>query len=334
MRKFRTILVWIAISLILQCGVLFYLDQVYFKDNAKVNMKQVDIKNDLEKLDKHPQIPTGATSIKPSYDGKYLSYYDNGSLNVLDGNSGEIQNFDLVQSGPVLDSLWLSDRNVLLTLENVNGRIELYSYDARKKQNEKMIDITYYSQYYKTFDIQSSPITGVTYVKVGGGVFRIDINQSHAEAVPITVKSVGSMDILPTKDRLVYIAEGGSVIHMTQPSQREVITGYGPLKIIGIDENDTVYLVKANNDKVSKILKKDLNNETSKVETIDLGVSASLKDIFVKDNGNLYVNDSSKNEVKEIKSGKTFKYEGSFIGMYQSGIASKKDNKLYRVPFN
>lgn len=333
MRKFKTILAWIALSLLVQCGVLLFLDQVYFKDNAKVNMKEVEIDSKIGNNQNHPYIPQEAINIKPSYDGKYLSYNNGTSLNILESNSGEIQNFDLIQSGSVLDSLWLSDRNVLLTLENVNGRIELYSYDAKKKENSKVVDITYYSQYYKEFDIKSSPITGVTYVKVGTGIFRIDINQSHAEAVPVTVRQVGSMEVIPTKDRLVYIAEGGSVIHMTQPTAREVITGYGPLDIMYIDENEEAYLCSSNSENINRILKKDLNNTNSNIEVINLKREVKRKDIFIKSSGEIFINNNNNNEVEEIKSGKIYKYEGSFIGMYQNGIASKKDNELYRVSF-
>lgn len=334
MKKLKMILSWIVLSLILQCSVLFFLDKFYFKDNTDVNMEQVAINNNHTNTNTNVQIPTDAKDIKVSYDGRYVSYYEGYSLKVCDTTNGDIKTLEDSEDREILRSVWLQDRNMLLTLEVENGEIVLYNYEPQKGVNQKIVDICAYNSKHKNFDIQASTITGVTYIKINNAIYRIDINQNFATNVPLTVKSLGSVSIMPTKDRLVYIAKNGTVVHITQPNERIPISSKGPIDILGIDEDGYMYIGQLKDNLVNGIIKKNLEDINAKSEKISLDKPVSEKDIFINGKGDIYVNYSNKGIVKNIKSSKETKYKGEFISYYNDGVASILDGKYYKTSFD
>ncbi|MEG1003651.1 MAG: hypothetical protein RSD13_02690 [Clostridium sp.] len=333
MRKVKIIIAWILVSVILQCTGLFFLDKFYFKDNTDVEMQQVSIHKTEEKPEVHVDIPSDATDVKVSYDGKYVTYNDGYEANMYDTSNGEIKTFSNSDDKQILKLTWLADRNKLLILERDGYDIALYNYDPDKGTNEKMVDICSYSSEYKTFDIKASTITGVTYVRVANMVYRVDINQSQAVAVPLVVRSLGSLALMPTKDRLVYMAKNGQVIHLTQPTERVALTTSQKLDILGVDSEGVAYIGEGNGKTVSKIIKKDLDNTDVKSTTITLSEPVNPKEIFIGENGEIFVNYESKHMVKEMKSGKETKYDGKFLAIYNKGVASLIDNKYYKTKF-
>lgn len=334
MKKLKMILSWIAVSLILQCSVLFFLDKFYFKDNTDVNMQQVAINNNQTNQNMHVPIPTNAEDIKVSYDGRYISYYENYSLEICDTTSGDVKPLQGSEGKEILKSVWLQDRNMLLTLEVEDNEIVLYNYDPQKGVNQKIVGVCPYDAKYKNFDIQASTITGVTYVKVNNAIYRVDINQNFATDVPLSVRSLGSVSIMPTKDRLVYTAKNGTVVHMTQPSERIPINTKEPIDILGIDEDGYMYLGELKGDLVNGIVKKNLEDINSKSEKIALDKPVNKKDIFINGKGDIYVNYSDKGVVKNIKSSKEIKYKGKFVSYYNNGVASILDGKYYKTTFS
>lgn len=333
MKKLKMILSWVILSLILQCSVLFFLDKFYFKDNTNVNMEQVKIDDNHVNTNMHVHIPDNAKDIKVSYDAKYVAYYEDKALKVCNTNTGDVDVLKNSEGRVILRSIWLQDRNKLLTLEVEDGEIVLYNYDAQKQTDQKIVDICPYKANYKNFDIQVSTITGVTYIQINNAIYRIDINQSFATNVPLAVQSLGSVSVMPTKDRLVYVAKKGTVIHMTQPVSRIPIDSNEQIDILGIDEDGYVYVGQIKNNLVDGIIKKNLDNINSKSEKIKLDKPVEKSNIFINGKGQIYVNNPSKKVVKEIKSSAEIKYKGNFVAYYSNGVASILDGKFYRTNF-
>ena len=331
MKKLKMILSWVILSLILQCSVLFFLDKFYFKDNTNVNMEQVKIDDNHVNTNMHVHIPDNAKDIKVSYDAKYVAYYEDKALKVCNTNTGDVDVLKNSEGRVILRSIWLQDRNKLLTLEVEDGEIVLYNYDAQKQTDQKIVDICPYKANYKNFDIQVSTITGVTYIQINNAIYRIDINQSFATNVPLAVQSLGSVSVMPTKDRLVYVAKKGTVIHMTQPVSRIPIDSNEQIEILGIDEDGYVYVGQIKNNLVDGIIKKNLDNINSKSEKIKLDKPVEKSNIFINGKGQIYVNNPSKKVVKEIKSSAEIKYKGNFVAYYSNGVASIL--KFYRTNF-
>lgn len=65
-----------------------------------------------------------------------------------------------------------------------------------------------------------------------------------------------------------------------------------------------------------------------KWDKIALNKSVDKKDIFISREGKIYINDNLKGVVTELDSNTEIKYKGTFLQMYNGGIASISDGKL------
>ncbi|MGL5648380.1 MAG: hypothetical protein ACRDDY_11045 [Clostridium sp.] len=332
MKKVKLIILWVLISLVLQCGALFFLNNFYFEDDTNVNMQQISISDNMNQKIIHIEIPSDASNVGVSFDGVYLTYQTNGVYKIADSSEGKTR--DLATSGnQVLCAKWLTGRDMLLNLQNNNGEVVLYSYDAQTGQNRKLLNIAPYSQSYVKYDIEASTITGVTYVQINNTIFRIDINQTNAQPIYPVVNQVGSMDTMPTQDRLVYVASGGNILHITQPSARITMNTQDPLTILGIDDNGIIYLGELQNGNVTSIVTKNLNDPNAQSKVISLKAPVASKDISVRQDGKIYVNYSGESQVEELSTQTVTKYTGQFLGFYQYGISTVKDGKYYKETF-
>ena len=316
MKKIKLIIFWILISVVLQCSVLFFLNNFYFKDDTDVSMQQISISDNMNQKTIHVKIPSSASNISVSFDGVYVTYKDDGVYKIADSSTGNTKDLGNSDS-PVLCARWLAGRDIVLTLQNVNGEIVLYSTDAQNGESRKLVNIAQYSQSFTNYDIKASTITGVTYVRVDNMIYRIDINQISAQPIYPVVNYLGSMDTMPTKDRLVYVANQGTVLHMTQPAAKIDMNTSNPLTILGIDDNGVIYLGEMEYGYVKSIVTKNLNNPSDPSKTIQLKEPVTNNDISVRQDGKVYVNYNMQSEVEELTSKAITKYKGQFIGYYQ-----------------
>ncbi|ENZ03721.1 hypothetical protein ACED96_14735 [Clostridium thermobutyricum] len=332
MRRVRMIIIWILISVILQCGVLFYLNNFYFAENTDVSMQKISIADTMNEKTIHVEIPSDASNVGISFDGVYIVYKENGVYKIADSSTGNIKDLGTSEN-PILFAKWITGRDMLLNLQVNDGEVVLYSYDAQTGQNRKLVNICEYSSSFTRYDIQASAITGVTYVKVDNVIFRIDINQISAQVIYPVVQFLGNIDTMPTKDRLVYLANQGNVLHLTQPAERIPMNTAKPLNILGIDDNGVIYLGEMENGYVTSIITKNLNNPLDPSKTIALKEPVTNNDISVRQSGKIYVNYNMQNEVEELQSKTITPYNGQFLGFYQYGVSTLKDGKYYKQTF-
>ncbi|MGL4875537.1 MAG: hypothetical protein ACRC30_12915 [Clostridium sp.] len=332
MKKIKLIILWVLISLVIQCGILFFLNNFYFEDDTDVNMKQISISDNMNQKVIHIEIPADAKNVGVSFDGVYITYQTDGVYKIADSSEGKTTNLG-ADGNQILCAKWLDGRDMLLNLQNNDGEVVLYSYDAQTGVNRKLVNVAPYSQSYVNYDIKASTITGVTYVQINNTIFRIDINQTSAQPIYPVVNQLGSMDTMPTQDRLIYIANEGNILHITQPNARIPMNTKNPLTILGIDDNGIIYLGELSNGGISSIVTKNLNNPSEANNVISLKEPVNSNDINVRQDGKVYVNYSSENEVDEVTTQKVIKYSGQFLGFYQYGVSVLKDGKYYKEMF-
>lgn len=82
MKKIVRIISWALLSIMIQAGGLLYLDKVYFKESSQFEI--VETLSVEQKKDVDYSISSLAKDIKVSYDAKYISYFENDKLMVLD----------------------------------------------------------------------------------------------------------------------------------------------------------------------------------------------------------------------------------------------------------
>lgn len=332
MRRVRMIIIWILISVVLQCGVLFYLNNFYFAENTDVSMQKISVSDTMNQKTIHVEIPSNASNVGISFDGVYITYKENGSYKIADSSTGNIKDLGTSEN-QILFARWLTGRDMLLNLQVNDGEIVLYSYDAQSGQNRKLVNIGPYSSSFTRYDIEASAITGVTYVKIDNIIFRIDINQISAQPINPVVKFLGNIDTMPTKDRLVYLANQGNTLHLTQPAERISMNTTKPLNILGIDDNGIIYLGEMENGYVTSIITRNLNKPSEPSRTISLKEPVTNNDVSVRQDGKIYVNYNMQNEIEELQSKTITPYNGQFLGFYQYGVSTLKDGKYYKQAF-
>ncbi|GIM30310.1 hypothetical protein CPJCM30710_29760 [Clostridium polyendosporum] len=338
MRKLNSIILWIGISLILQLGGLVFLDKYYLTSDATIKSIKIDAKKDQKKRDNPINIDESATDRKFSFDGRYLAYFNGNDLEVLNTSDGKIKNVDKNPKIKILYYNWLNDRNRMLVAERQKSDdeqvIQLSYYDVNKDEKQKIVDLDGVSLSANIEQVKASTLTNVIYVKVSNNgrnsIYRIDINHNLTKVAKVTTK-VGNIEVVPHEDRLVYDDEITGSIFATSPNIRLNFSNKNTL--LAVDSEDIVYVGEVNNEKITKICYGRLDEPTPTWKVVELGESVDKNSIHITQNGNIFVNNNFKGEVRDVLSGKIFKYNGHFLEIYDEGIGSTLDGKLYKTLF-
>ncbi len=87
--------------------------------------------------------------------------------------------------------------------------------------------------------------------------------------------------------------------------------------------------------KVFKIVYGNVEKPIDAWNKIPLEKNLEKNNIYIGKDGEIYVLEEEQKVVKDIKSGKEYKYEGEFLQMYSNGLATIiSGNKLHRVYFD
>ncbi len=165
-----------------------------------------------------------AENILVSYDAKYLSYYENEELKIVNCKDGKIKNIEAEDGTKISFSEWLPDRNRMLLVEkksdDESSNLVLYSYDVAKGEKVKIKDLAWSDTKSEVEDIQLSTLTGVIYVKVSNNgisrssIYRID-RMGDMTKINTIPKFVSNIALLRHEDKLVYEGSVYNKIYVT-----------------------------------------------------------------------------------------------------------------------
>ncbi|GKX67919.1 hypothetical protein [Inconstantimicrobium mannanitabidum] len=332
--KGKHILAWMLISIVFQGSILLFLDKFYFKDNTDVDMKQVNVSDMSSKPEVHMEIPSESKNVKVSYDGKFIMYNDGTSINIANTSNGSTQKIEGLDTGSLLRTTWVNDRNLMLFLTREGSKVALYNYEPEKNTKQKIIDICYYSSKHKDYDIRTSTITGVIYVRVDNTAYRTDINQTKVTEQSIKISTLSDFFVLPTQDRLVYQNLNG-YIYTTQPRSRIYLNAKRKTTVLGVDDDGVAYFGELQSDnKIDTIFSFSIPKNERKRTPITLSSAVATKDIYISSKGSIFVNNSNSKVVTEVETGKQTKYDGEFLSFYNYGVTSLVNNKYYKTRFS
>jgi hypothetical protein len=341
MKKLKKVMVWAALSLIVQFSGLFYADNYLFSsDGGKIVSKKVEEKS--KQAVKDIQIPQTANHINLSYDGKYVAFYENEILDVVNSMTGEVKKIDFNQGVKVSYYKWLPDRNRMLIAEKPSGKsggnIKLSYYDVDKGEKVEVKDIAWTDSKSEVVDIKLSTLTNVIYIKVAHSGNRSSIYWLNImkELKKVDTKGylIGNMEVIPHEDKLVYEDLTYSKINITNMKDPLTFKNSGKMTLISIDEEDNIYLGEIQNNKIVKIYYGIAKQPADKWKSTILKEPVEQKDMYVSGAGTIYFNDNLKGVVTDITTGKETKYEGRFLQMYSEGVATISQGKLLKVKFN
>lgn len=333
MKWYRKIIAWAMLSIILQIGGLFILDNFIFKHSSNFSSNKIDIDKENTK-DINAYIPTGAENINISYNGKYLTYYENNTLYLEQTKTGTKSEIKTDDNGTILYHKWLSDRDRIIIAEKVEKNrknvIQLITYNPKDASVTYVNTICNYQDDMEVKKISESTITGVYYIDVYKGglksnVYRIDINNDITK-VSLKADVLGNMQVIPHEDRLVYEDEVNNKFYVTSPDKELVFNSNKNLTLLGIDREDVIYVGELNGDKISSIIYGKVDTDTSKWSTINLDAVVNRKDIYFSDKSQILINDNLVGVVKNLTTGAELPYDGKFLVIKEDFIATV-DNK-------
>lgn len=341
MKLFKRILIWIMLSLTIQFAGLFYADNYLFASDTSIKTKKV-VKSDVKKVDVEIKVPDNATHVSVSFDARYLAYYDGDVLKVVNTKTGEEKKVEFGDGVQVSFYKWLPDRNRMLIAEketsNRSSNFKLAYYDVDKSVKEDVKDLDWADKKAEVEDIQASPLTNVIYVKVANSgkrssIYWINI-MKEMKKVDTRAYVIGKTTLLPHEDTLVYEDLTYNKIYATDKDSPISIEGVNTPSLLGVDDNDNVYIGETENNKVTKIYYGSIKDKGDKFQVINLNASVDKNDIFVTPQGKVYINDNLKGSVREFGIGKEYTYQGTFTQMYNGGVISISDGKLIKTQFN
>lgn len=339
MSALKRIIGWMMISLIIQFAGLYYIDNVYLANNTPVRVKKIEDKSNNKKKDVEVAIPENAQNINVSFDGKYVAYYDEDILKVVSTKTGEKKDVCFEEGVKISYYKWLSDRNRMLIAEKhstQNGMaLRLSYYDIGKDTKEEIKDLTWADTESEVESIEASTLTNVIHIKVSRGngkssIYWINI-MKDMKKLYTNDNFIGEIRTLNHQDKLLYEGKTYNSIYSTNKNNSIKIDGVKVPKLLGVDEEDNIYIGSEENEKITKVYYGSIDKPTSEWKVIELNEPIDKNDIYISKKGQIFLNDNLKGIIKEASTGKQTAYKGTFLQIYDYGVASISEGKLQKT---
>lgn len=333
MKVLKKVIAWAMLSIILQIGVLYVLNNFVFMHTSEFESKPYEAKKDTTK-DVKATISAKAENVSISYNGKYLSYKEDDALYLQDSQTGKSAKVITEDKGTILYYDWLPERDILVMAEKNNkGKIQIITYNALNSSETLVKEMCAYQENMKVKKVSASIFTGVYYVDIDKGgakdtVYRIDRNNDMSE-VNLKTYILGNMQVIPHADRLIYADKIKGTFYVTAPDKQLNFNSDKKLTLLGIDKNDVVYMGEFNSDKIESITYGKVDEDTSAWKKVNLDSPVNPEDIYLSNQSEILINDNLNGSIKNLTTGKEITYDGKLIQIKEAFIAIvNNDGKL------
>lgn len=344
MKGLKKIIAWTLIPITLELAGLLYVDQFYLNDETSFNAKKIDIAAKKEPNKINIKVSEDVKNIGVSYNGNYISYYEDGAIQVIDTSSKKKKEIKIDDGAKFSAYKWLPDRDIMLIAEKYNGEdgssyLKFESYNANKDEKNvlsndknKQLKIPLADDKYEVLDMALSTATNVTYLKVGkdgakSRIYRINVMAQLEETKYINCK-LGKIAVANKEDKLIYEDTTNNRIRVVG-AKNPIATGENATHyLLASDSEDKVYIGNGDNGKVKKIFVTNLKTTKEDWKIVSLPQQTSKNDIHITRSGKIYINNPSMGVVTELETGKETKYNGNLVQIYDFGVISKNSGKL------
>lgn len=357
MKIFKQLLIWSLIALSIESLMLFYLNKIYaqpldsYKEEKSLAQKSKKTYNPVK-------LSTNAKNIKVSWNGKYISYYENEILKIVNTEDESNHDVNSTSNRTICYSKWLPDSNLLLLCEKDKAnKISFYSYDADKDSKKEIIDfdtkplkIELSSKNDTIDNITLSTANHVMYIKMlhkngKSDMYKINV-MNQAQKMKSFNKIIGNISMLHNDTNLIYEdIEVGEIKNIDITSikdkkgkEKEVtkvssidVSDKGENVLLGTDDEDKIYIGIKEKGKVSKILFGDLKTAADQWKTLKLTELTDRKNIIITKEGSVYIKDDTKGCIKNVISNTETKYDGTLIQIQDQYIYMLYDSKVNRI---
>jgi len=338
MKIFKRVMIWAAISIAIQFSGLFYINNFFLSESTNIKVNKIISKNS-EKSNVQVFIPEGAKNVSTSYNGRYIAYYDNGGLKVINTNTGDKTVVEFSKGVKVSYYKWLSDRNRMLIAEKHtsegSNEFQLAYYDVDKDAKDKIESLTSAGSKAEISHIEASPLTNMIYIKLANSdnrnsIYSVNI-MKEIQKVSTNTNTVGNICIVPHEDNLIYEDYAYKKIYSTKTGKAIEIAGVDKSVLLSVDSNDNVYIGELSGNTVSRVYYGLVGADTSTYKMANLATAVDSKEVLVSNDGKIYLNDNFRGKVTELSTGKEYTYRGNFIQIYEGGILSVSDNQAVKT---
>lgn len=344
MRIIKNILIWSVVAVILQSAVFFAADRYYKKSlmNTKTTEVKIEDKNTNTK-DITINIPSSATKVESSFDGEYLSYYENNVLNVINTSNGKKEIVSVEKNNKQIYSKWLPDINIIILCEKSiesPTEVSIYTYDAENNSKKSPTDsanvnikFDLSSSKDKISDIEFSTAMSTFYIKTlkangNSDIFFNDVNGNMNHLIKST--EIGTIKTFKNLPGLLYEDLSNNVITFTNDKKSIDNENYC---ILSTDDNENVYIGVLKDNTVTKILYGSREAAVSQWYSMDIETPVN-KDNIIMNKENLYIKYPENSYIINKQNNEKTDYKGTLLAITNTEVLSIENGKLVRTKLN
>jgi hypothetical protein len=345
MKAIKKIIIWSVIALLLESIVFFAVDRYY--EVSLLNTKTSEVKfvekdKPIKNVDIY--IPSDAAKLSASYDGNYISYYENNQLIVVSTSDGTKHIVSVNQNCSQVYSSWLPDADSMILCEaslEQNRLVKIYTYNADNDTklsatdtNNANIEIKLNSTKDKIQDVEISTIMCDSYIKILKNNYTNDIFYNNVNGQTSTIfrsSNIGTIKVFKNKPGMVYEDLDSNAIKITG-IKKDLYRGSSCL--LNTDDNNNVYIGIIDNGKVTKIIYGPTERTVTEWNSINLDTPVDKSNICVTTEGKIYIINSSEHYILDKSSNKKINYTGDLLEITSENLMYVDNGKLQKKKIN
>jgi len=342
MKILKRTLIWSITALLLQSGIFFVIDK-YYKNtllNTKVKEEVVD-KTTKPTPEISINIPSTAKEVQASFDGKYLSYYDNSNLMVVNSSTGKSNIVNVEKNSQQIYCKWFPDTNSIVLCERdliSKTTINIFTYNADNDLKQAPTDTTNHDIKFTVAnsnatigDIEMSSVMQIFYIKTMENSLKSNIfnNNVNGRTVPIlTNKNIGNINAFQRKPNVVYEDTNTNLIKITNTTWSS-----GKIKacLLNTDKEDNIYVGTVENGKVKNIIYGSTDKTIDKWTSLVLESPVDKKNVIVTKEGGIYLNNILEGSITDQVSKKKIYYTGDLLKITDKKVISVDNGTIKRI---
>lgn len=343
------VIVTVIISITLQTLVLMFIQKYYIDSELDITLQNVTDESVNTSIDDNKDqgidIPEEAQNVSVSSNGRYILYIYDNKAHVVDYDTKDDSAIDFELRGDNTLLTWHdTEPKVIISSVGEDDLIgfKMYIYEAKTKEVNAALDYNneqrrYYLNniYERITDIAINNYNTILYLKVQNKfenwINRLDISGDTYE-LPLDCNNIGNYVVLKEKDELCYENLDDNCIYYTDSGIIKKISIDNNLKIIGM-KNDVLYIAKEEDNKISKIYYKNIDNEDIDSDNwcaIDIREDVDSNNIILSKAGGIYIAEG--NKLKNLIDNSEINYEGGkVIKILEDEFFIRKGKKIKKI---
>lgn len=272
MRSFSKIMGYFLLGILIQGGIYYYLDQVYFAPTTNFELVGATEKDTSGKF---PEVGDGKKYY--SFDHKYMAVVKQDSVKIYTAGKSTAITVDLKGRG-ISFFEWMPDRDLAIMglYSDEKRSVWLAQFNPESPDHEVDTEIQDLPRASRLVDAAYSTATNVVYMKVkvdsnAYRIYRTDANYD-TRRVYMQASDIGRIAVFYDEDRFFYdnVHTGDVFMFNGTEGGWRVINPPGRYRLVGVDTNKDLYIANVNKeDKVLSISKGRLGVGFEKIYTYD-----------------------------------------------------------------